>query len=57
MNLSATLDNRTVVTEVKGKGQAQEEYKSAISQGNTAVKAERKKLEESLKVNLGNLAP
>jgi hypothetical protein len=57
MSLKASLDDKTIVTQVYSKEDAEEIYKYAMDHGDTAVKAERKKLEDSLTIVLGNLPP
>jgi Ca-activated chloride channel family protein len=57
--LIASIDDRTVVAEVKEKQAAKEKYDNAIASGNAAVYAQRdvKNTEESITLKLGNLKP
>ena len=53
----ASIDGKTIMTNVKEKEQAKEIYDDAVAGGNVAVIAKRKKKEETLSLKLGNLAP
>ena len=53
----ASIDNRIIVTKIKDKESAKEQYDDAVASGNTAVIAERKKKDEVMTVKLGNLMP
>ena len=53
----ASIDGRTIRTNVKEKEQAEEIYDDAVAGGNTAVIAKRRKKEETLSLKLGNLGP
>ena len=57
-SLIALIDGKEIVTKVKGKEQAQENYEDAIASGNTAVYAEQKtENQEIIRIKLGNLLP
>eukprot|EP00197_Chlamydomonas_leiostraca_P001252 CAMPEP_0202885282 /NCGR_PEP_ID=MMETSP1391-20130828/41582_1 /ASSEMBLY_ACC=CAM_ASM_000867 /TAXON_ID=1034604 /ORGANISM="Chlamydomonas leiostraca, Strain SAG 11-49" /LENGTH=1167 /DNA_ID=CAMNT_0049568525 /DNA_START=90 /DNA_END=3594 /DNA_ORIENTATION=- len=54
--LTARIGERVVVTEVKPKEEAREEYATAVSQGHTAVLAQGEASSQVFSLELGNLA-
>lgn len=53
--LEATIGDRTVVTEIKPKQEAQATFDHAVSQGNTAVIAKQEESSQIFTLELGNL--